>query len=310
MTEESEIIIINEAEQGERLDKILAQRYQKQSRTYFQYLIEEHLVLLNGEPVKKRVKPSAGDEVEVEFALSPEINLNPEPIPLNILYEDDYLLAVNKPAGMVVHPAPGNWSGTFVNALLYHCKNLSLENESLRPGIVHRLDKDTSGVLLAAKTTLIQQKLVEIFSERKIYKEYLAICLGNPGECEINAPIGRHPIHRKLMAIVPDGRQALSYVKSLSSNSKFSIVKVVIATGRTHQIRVHLKSHGSPVLGDSLYGSAQTNQINKVDRQLLHALKLRFTHPITHQVIEVVAPPPKDMERWLKKIDPKWEKLL
>jgi 23S rRNA pseudouridine1911/1915/1917 synthase len=300
--DESEILIVTEEEAGERLDKILSKRFSEiHSRTYFQYLISEHLVLLNGEPVKKRMKPQVGDEIEVEFTLTPEINFSPESIPLDIIYEDEELLVINKPAGMVVHPAPGHWSGTFVNALLYHCHQLP-SSETLRPGIVHRLDKDTTGLLVAAKTTETQQKLIEQFASRKVYKEYLAICIGNPGEGEINAPIGRHPVHRKKMAIVPNGRKAISFCQTLAWNGKLSAVKVVIATGRTHQIRVHMKHRGTPVLGDELYGNSQNNQTYGVSRQLLHAVILRFEHPKNGKLMEFKAPPSEDMKKHLEKI--------
>lgn len=305
--EENDLIVISEQEAGERLDKVLAQRFKERySRAYFQYLIEKHLVLLNGTPVKKRIKPEVGDEVEIEFALTPEISLEPENIPLDILYEDEMLLAVNKPVGMVIHPAPGHWSGTFVNALLFHCQQLKNLNESLRPGIVHRLDKETSGVLIAAKTTIMQQKLVELFASRQIYKEYLAICIGNPGEGEINAPIGRHPVHRKQMAVIPTGKTAISFYQTLATNGKLSIVKVIIATGRTHQIRVHLKLRGTPVLGDSIYGNNQINKQYGVSHQLLHAAVVRFVHPVTGVELEFRARPSEEMQKNLSKIDPQW----
>lgn len=304
--EESDPLIVTEDEEGERLDKLLARRFKEvYSRTYFQYLIDEHLVLLNGLPVKKRIKPQAGDEIEVQFAAIPEIALTPEAIPLSILYEDDYLLAINKPAGMVVHPAPGNWSGTFVNALLHHCGQWGGDPSSLRPGIVHRLDKETSGVLVAAKTLDMQQKLTELFASRQVYKEYLAICIGHPQDGEIRAPIGRHPIHRKQMAIVPTGREAISVCKTLGYNDKLSLVQVVIATGRTHQIRVHLKYKGTPVLGDSLYGNPSLNQYYSAQRQMLHAVVMRFCHPVTKQMMELKAPLPQDMLRFVRKIHPK-----
>lgn len=305
--EESDVIVITEEEAGERLDKILAARFKEvQSRTYFQYLIDNHLVLLNGQPVKKRIKPKAGDEVEVEFVATPEAKLIPESIPLDILYEDEGLIVVNKPTGMVVHPAPGNWSGTFVNALLSHCQILPLAEETLRPGIVHRLDKETSGVLVAAKTIGMQQRLVELFSSRQVYKEYLAICVGNPGEGKIEEPIGRHPIHRKQMAIVPHGRPALSFYKALGWNEKLSIVRVVIATGRTHQIRVHLKHRGTPVLGDPIYGHVQANKYYQTTHQFLHAYRLAFKHPATGERMEFEAPIPEGMANYLNQIDPQW----
>lgn len=303
MEEEIDSIIITEDEAGERLDKILAQRFDTiKSRTYFQMLIEEQKVLLNNCAVKKRIKPQTGDEVQIHFILTPEIGLSPEPIPLDILYEDDDILVINKPAGMVVHPGTGNWTGTFVNALLYHCKHLceGLSSSNLRPGIVHRLDKDTSGLLIAAKTTLAQQRLISMFANRQIHKEYLAICIGNPGDIEINAPIGRHPVNRKLMAVLPEGRPALSFCKTLAYDNKFSIVRIILATGRTHQIRVHLKHIGTPVLGDASYGSVQMNAKQAVTRQMLHAQRLRFNHPINDKLVELEAPVPLDMAKWMR----------
>lgn len=303
--EETDLLIVTEEEAGERLDKLLSQRFKEHySRTYFQYLIDEHLVLLNGIPVKKRIKPQIGDEIEVQFAAAPEIKLVPEEIPLSIIYEDEYLLAINKPAGMVVHPAPGNWSKTFVNALLYHCGHLEGEQASLRPGIVHRLDKETSGVLVAAKTLEMQQKLITLFASRQVYKEYIAICIGKAKEGEIAAPIGRHPIHRKQMAVVPNGKQAISFCKLLGWNEKLSLVQVIIATGRTHQIRVHLKYMGTPVLGDNLYGNSSLNHYYGAQRQLLHAAKVKFNHPLTGQELELTAPLPADMLRFIRKFLP------
>lgn len=304
MEEETDLLVVTAEEADQRLDRILANRFKEvYSRSYFQYLIDEQLVLLNGFPVKKRIKPLVGDEIEVQFVATPEIQLTPENIPLSIVYEDDYLIVVNKPAGMVVHPAPGNWTGTFVNALLYHCDSLPIsEAASLRPGIVHRLDKETSGLLVASKTIEMQQKLTNLFASRQIYKEYLAICIGKPSDGEINAPIGRHPIHRKQMAIVPTGKQAISYCKTIGWNEKLSLVQMIIATGRTHQIRVHLKYKGTPVLGDSLYGNSSINHFYKTNRQLLHAAKIKFQHPMTGNQLELTAAPPEDMQCYIKKI--------
>lgn len=303
-------LVITAAEAGERLDKILASRYKEvRSRSYFQHLIEEHSVLLNGSPVKKRIKPAEGDEVEICFALTPELDLAPENIPLDIVYEDDDILVVNKPAGLVVHPAPGHWSGTFVNALLYHCQHLDIgDPSSLRPGIVHRLDKETSGLLLAAKNALAQQRLIEMFAQRSIHKEYLAICIGNPGNGDITAPIGRHPVHRKKMSVQTEGgRHARSLCTTLSADGQLSLVRIVLETGRTHQIRVHMLHKGAPVLGDSLYGSPSTNRKYGVDRQLLHAHLLRFKHPITGDLIELKAPIPDDFKVFVKKLYPTGE---
>jgi len=302
-TDDSDILVVTEEEAGERLDKVLACRFKEvYSRTYFQYLIEEQLVLLNGEPVRKRIRPQVGDEIEVQFAALPEIKLIPEQIPLTIIYEDEDLLVVNKQAGLVVHPGPGNWTGTFVNGLLYHCGRLPDQYNTLRPGIVHRLDKETSGVLVAAKTLEMQQKLTQLFSSRQVYKEYLAICIGRPPDGEISAPIGRHPIHRKQMAVVPNGKQAVSRIKTLGWNEKLSVVKVVIATGRTHQIRVHLKYKGTPVLGDVLYGNISLNEYYQVGRQLLHASRLAFQH--RGKELQLYASPPDDMLRFVERVMP------
>ena len=202
---------------------------------------------------------------------------------------------------MVVHPAAGNWSGTFVNALLYHCQNLE-KGGTLRPGIVHRLDKDTSGVLVAAKTNWMQQRMVELFASRQVYKEYLAICIGNPGTGEIETPIGRHPVHRKQMAVTTSGKRAHTLYRTLSWNGKLSVVQVIITTGRTHQIRVHLKHRGTPVLGDPLYGNSQANKLAKVTYQLLHASTLRFKHPVTGHDLTLTAPPPPEMALFIEKI--------
>lgn len=294
-----------------RLDQLLAHHFQEQSRTYFQYLIEEGFVLLNGGSVKKRVKPQLGDEIEVHFALTPEISLAPEPIPLDVLYEDEWLIAVNKPAGMVVHPAPGHWSGTFVNALLHHCQNKSLGGAPLRPGIVHRLDKETSGILIAAKDESTHQKLVALFAGRSIHKEYLAICIGNPGKKLIQAPIGRHPVLRKCMAVVSEGgKEAMTSCHPLAFDGKLSLVRIHLLTGRTHQIRVHLKHNGTPILGDPLYGNAQWNQKWDLERQMLHAALISFVHPITNKKLEISAPIPEDMRRVIDKHFPRSEEPL
>lgn len=292
-----ETIIIQDTEAGERLDKILAERFKNvYSRTYFQYLIESNLVLLNGQPVKKRIKPENGDEVEINFALTPEVDLRPEPIPLNIVFEDESIILINKPPGLVVHPAPGNWTGTLVNGLVFHCKELN-DGSSLRPGIVHRLDKDTSGLLLAAKTTQVQAKLIEMFANREIDKEYLAICIGNPGKKEIHAPIGRHPIHRQKMAVLEAGKHASTVCDTIKTNGQISLVHVQLLTGRTHQIRVHMKHVGTPVLGDETYGNTQVNSRYGVGRQMLHASGLKFKHPMTGQIMEFKAPMPEDMQK-------------
>jgi 23S rRNA pseudouridine1911/1915/1917 synthase len=298
----SDTIFVSLEEEGERIDKLLASRFPSYSRTYFQHLIDIGCVLLNGELIKKRICPNEGDEIEVCFQALPGPSLLPEKIPLNILYEDDHILAINKPFGMVVHPAPGHWSGTFVNALLAHCEHLAPSQDPLRPGIVHRLDKDTTGVLLAAKTLVAQQKLIQDFSGRKMEKTYLAICVGRPMNGVINAPIGRHPTHRKEMAILADGREAISEVQTIAFNDQVSLVLIRPKTGRTHQIRVHLKHIGCPILGDPIYGSHKANQTHDPQRILLHAYRLSFSHPITKSPLCFTAPIPEDFKPWMQKI--------
>ncbi len=300
---EEETLIVANHEVGERLDKLLANRFApRYSRAYFQYLIDTQLILLNGQPVKKRIKPNLHDEIEIQFAALPQIELIPQDIPLSILYEDDDLLVVDKQAGLVVHPAPGHWSGTFVNALIHHCSGLKNNTNDIRPGIVHRLDKDTSGVLIAAKTALMQQKLVNLFATRQVYKEYLAVCVGRPLDGQICAPIGRHPVHRTQMAVVENGREAISDCKVLHYDNQLSLVKIVILTGRTHQIRVHLKHKGAPVLGDQLYGYQQANNNFKAQRPLLLSASIRLHHPFTNQLLEFKAQPPADMLPYIKQL--------
>jgi 23S rRNA pseudouridine1911/1915/1917 synthase len=286
-----------------RLDKLLSLHFPEHSRTYFQYLIEQGCVLVNGALLKKRETPREGDEIEVCFLLTPEISVEPQNIPLDVLFEDAYLIAVNKPADMVVHPAPGHPKNTFVNALLFHCRNLPAM-DPLRPGIVHRLDKDTSGILLAAKTAQMHAKLVELFSERRILKEYLAICVGTPKEGLIDAPLRRHPIRRKEMTVCFEaGKEAKSICKVLGKNEQLSFVEIQLLTGRTHQIRVHLKHRGTPVLGDPIYGSISANKRFNAPRQLLHAHRLSFVHPMTKNQIHLNAPIAKDLLQFIEIIN-------
>lgn len=252
--------------------------------------------------MKKRELPKAGDEIEIEFSLTKESHFEPEPLPLSIIYEDEWLLAINKPVGLVVHPAPGHWSGTFANALLYHCKELQRE-PSIRPGIVHRLDKETSGVLLGAKTEGMQRKLVELFQRREIHKEYLAITLGNPGKGEFLGKIGRHPKKRQQMALVLDkGKEAITHYETLRFDGALAVVALFPKTGRTHQLRVQLSAHKTPILGDPIYGSDSLNRKYKVERTLLHAHAIAFVHPMTGQSLEIKAPLADDIRQWVEKI--------
>ncbi len=297
---EQETLLISEEDAGERLDKWLKTKFPEFSRTYFQFLIEEGAVLVNSEIVKKRTPLCLGDEVEVCFLLTQESALLPEPLPLDILFEDEHILVVNKPIGMVVHPSPGHPNGTFVNALLHHCQTLPVSPGDLRPGIVHRLDKDTSGVLVAAKHALAHRKLVELFHSRSIKKTYLAICIGNPGEDTIDEPIGRHPTHRKEMAIhYEQGKPAITLCRPLSRcQEHLTLVELRPLTGRTHQLRVHMKHKRTPILGDPVYGMPTMNKKYGISTQLLHALSLEFDHPITGESLYLKAPLPEIIQRF------------
>lgn len=298
-----ETIIIEKDETSFRLDQILTERFRGHySRTYFQNLIDQKLVLLNGEPVKKGIKPKEGDEIEIEFLYEAELDLKPEAIPLEILYEDNDLIAINKKVGMVVHPAPGNWSGTFVNALVYHCQALLQQVDRLRPGIVHRLDKDTSGVLIAAKHPEAQRRLIEAFAARQVQKNYLAIVIGNPGQKVVEAPIGRSPQNRQKMAAVSSGKAAYSTIETIKSGKMLSLVRIEPKTGRTHQIRVHLNFIGTPVLGDNLYGNIQLNKRLQIEQHLLHAESLKLQHPMTAKPLIITAPLPELFQNFLSKI--------
>ncbi len=273
-----------------RLDKLLTQRFPSHSRSYFQYLIDSEAVLINGFVPKKKDKIRVGDIVTVTLQSLPDPNVLPENIPLDILFEDDYIIAINKPRGMCVHPGAGNPSHTLVNALLYHTKSLPEASSPLRPGIVHRLDKETSGVIIAAKTERAHALLVDLFKFRKIEKQYIAICENTPKEGTVSLPIGRHPVHRKEMAIREDGKEAITEVFVLDKTGKYSLVLLKPKTGRTHQIRVHLKALKSPIVGDKVYGNARKN----APFMLLHAYKLKFIHPILGTSIELTAPIPKE----------------
>jgi 23S rRNA pseudouridine1911/1915/1917 synthase len=297
--EDTNIFIASEEDEKTRIDKFLAKKFTLKSRSYFQYLIENECVHVNNKKIKKRALLKKGDEIEIFFLATPEISLTPENIPLDILYEDDYIIVINKPKDMVVHPAPGNYSHTFVNALLYHCKNLD-NSDSIRPGIVHRLDKNTTGVLIAAKTSLSHQRLIEIFQKREIKKTYLALCIGKPEEGIINMPIKRHPIKRKEMTVSEDGKEAISEITILQHKNNISLVSINILTGRTHQIRVHLKHLNCPILGDDTYGSKHINEKYKIFSQQLHAHEISFIHPINKILLNIKAPLPCSMQKTIQ----------
>lgn len=290
-----ETLFVDKEDSGQRLDLYLKQKL-PYSRTYFQKLIEQHLVLVNGQIIKKRVLVEEGDEIEIEFALTEELSIEPEDLNLPILYEDHDLLAINKPANCVVHPACGHPRHTVVNFLAHH---LSLKKqESVRPGIVHRLDKDTTGILLCAKTLQSHEKLVELFSSRKIEKQYLAVCYQKPTQNELTTFISRHPKNRQKMAVSDKGKLAETRIELLNSMPPLFPVRLFPKTGRTHQLRVHLSYIQAPILGDSLYGNLQANDKFHAKRQLLHAYSLTFFHPFTQKVLTLQAPIPEDMQKY------------
>ncbi|AEM78910.1 RluA family pseudouridine synthase [Thermoanaerobacter wiegelii] len=294
------IVLQGEKEdEGKRIDVFLAAELDY-TRSYIKKLIVDELVFVNGKTVKPSYKVKENDEVVVNIPEAEKIDVLPENIPLDILYEDDDIIVINKPQGMVVHPAPGNYSGTLVNALLYHCKNLSGINGILRPGIVHRLDKDTSGVMVVAKNDKAHISLSNQIKERSVFKKYVAIVEGviKHEEGKIEALIGRHPVDRKKMAVIEDGRYALTLYKVLERFKENTLVEAVIKTGRTHQIRVHMAYIGHPVVGDPVYGFKK--QKFKLEGQALHSHVLGFMHPTKGVYMEFEAPLPEYFVRLIE----------
>jgi 23S rRNA pseudouridine1911/1915/1917 synthase len=280
----------------ERLDRFLANRLRHLSRSRIQSLIESRHILVNGIACRASQTVRLGDRISVVEPEPEPIDLLSEEIPLQILFEDEHLVVVNKPAGMVVHPGAGVQKGTLVNALLHHVQNLSGIGGQLRPGVVHRLDKETSGCLVVAKHDVAHLRLSRQFAGRKVRKFYLAFCSGKFTRLsgEINAPIGRHPVHRQKMAIVERGRSARTHFEVILQESDRALVLCQIFTGRTHQIRVHMQSNGHPVLGDKIYGKPNA----QYPRQLLHAWRLGFFHPENENWLEFEAAIPDDFREF------------
>lgn len=289
-----------------RIDRAVADAFPDFSRSRIQKMAENGCISVNGKTVSKSFKPKADDEVIVYVEPAEDDTAQPENIPLDIRYEDDCLLVVNKPKGMVVHPAPGNRSSTLVNALLYHCKgSLSGINGVLRPGIVHRIDKDTSGLLLVAKNDFAHVSLAQQIKEHSLTREYAAVVHGRLKEPEgtVNAPIGRNPNDRKKMAVVNvNSKPAVTHFYVVEEFPQFTYVRLRLETGRTHQIRVHMAYIGHPVAGDAVYGS-QKNCISSLNGQCLHARLLGFTHPVTGERIEISSELPPYFEDFLRRID-------
>lgn len=298
-------LTVAEEMSGKRLDSVLAGMMPEYSRSFIQKLFENGSITVGGDPCsEKKRKAAAGDIVEITIPQPERLEVEAEDIPLDIVYEDDELLVVDKPAGMVVHPAPGNHSGTLVNALMYHCGDaISSINGVIRPGIVHRIDKDTSGLLMVAKTDRAHNALSAQLAEHSITRRYKAIVYSNIKEDEgtVDKPIGRDPGNRLRNAVVyTNSKNAVTHYRVLERFGGFTLVEAVLETGRTHQIRVHMAYIRHPLLGDMLYGPAKNRYGAK--RQMLHAGVLGFVHPVTGEYMEFNSPLPQDFEDVLAKL--------
>ena len=295
--------VVNDSD--ERLDMFLSRSDPDLSRSQVQRLMEEGYVLLNGSAPKPSRKLRAGDRISLVLPPPRPVELAAEAIPLNIVYQDEELLVVDKPVGLTVHPGPGHPSHTMVNALLALCPDLKGIGGELRPGIIHRLDKDTSGLVVVAKSTGAHRRISKQMKERAVHKVYLALISGRvkPEEGAIDGPVGRDPRNRKRMAVVPGGRDALTRYKALRyfahKSDVYTLVEVSPETGRTHQIRVHFSSVGHPLLGDSLYGRRSP----LLGRQFLHAHRLGFRHPSTERYIEFTSPLPAELRSVIEVLD-------
>lgn len=285
-----------------RLDKVLPTIFTDFSRSQMQSWIEEGRVLVNGKPVKAKYKVKPNDHIQMTPKEPEVLDVQPEDIPLEIVYEDEDVVVINKPQGMVVHPAPGHASGTLVNALMYHIDHLSGINDVIRPGIVHRIDKDTSGLLMVAKNDVAHESLAKQLSEKTSTRRYLALVHGNipHDKGTIDLPLGRHPKDRKKQAVVENGRQAVTHFKVLERFGDYTLIECQLETGRTHQIRVHLAHIGHPLAGDPVYGPRKTLKGNG---QFLHAQTLGFEHPRTKEWLEFSVEPPEIFQSTLERLE-------
>ncbi|MDO5293074.1 MAG: RluA family pseudouridine synthase [bacterium] len=298
---------VTKEEDNNRIDKYLSIKQSELTRSYLQKLIKDGLVSVNGKVVKANYKVAENDEIELTIPELKELDVLPEDIPMDIIYEDSDVILINKAKGVVVHPAAGHYSGTLVNGLLYHCKDeLSGINGVMRPGIVHRIDMDTTGVIVICKNDKAHNLVAEQLKEHSITRKYVAIVHGNFKDSEgtIEGPIGRHPVDRKKMAINhKNGKHAVTHFKVLENlKNNFTLVECQLETGRTHQIRVHMASIGHPLLGDHVYGPSKSPF--KLQGQTLHAKTLGFIHPTTGEYMEFEAPLPDYFEDLLRKLRP------
>ena len=308
-------IDVEPTDAGMRLDAYIASQFTELSRSHAANLIQGHLITVRGEFKKPGYRVKAGDRVDGQIPPPQPIDLQPEPIHLDILFEDSHLIVINKQPGLVVHPAPGHASGTLVNGLLHHCPEMGGIGGELRPGIVHRLDKDTSGVLVVAKNSISQANLAEQFALRTIGKTYMALVYGNPSANQgvITLPIGRHPVDRKRMSTSGRGkvRSAETRWNVRERFSGLSCLGLELKTGRTHQARVHCLALGHPLVGDPVYGSRKVDRnlprdsaalVRQIERQMLHAWRLELNHPLTDKRMMFEAPPAEDMARLLEEL--------
>ena len=298
------IILTTETGRGKRLDAFLAERVEGVSRAAAAKLIESGAVLLDGKNVSKSCKLAGTETVELTLPEPEPIDAVPQDIPLDVVYEDADVIVVNKPAGLVVHPAPGHPDGTLVNALLYHCgDSLSGVGGALRPGIVHRIDRDTSGLIIAAKNDAAHQGLAAQLKDHTLARTYECVVVGNLREDSgtVDAPIARDPRERKRMAVVPGGRNAVTHWEVIARYPGYTHVRCRLETGRTHQIRVHMAYIGHPILGDTVYGAKKP--VPGLTGQCLHAVELRFLHPRTGEAVELSCPLPEEFTNLLNKLN-------
>lgn len=300
-----EIKVINvETNKGERLDYFVALKCDDLSRSYVQKLIKDELILVNGKPAKSSYKVQDGDSIQVSIPEPKKIEARAEDIPIDIIYEDDDIAIVNKPQDMVVHPAYGNLKGTLVNSLLFNISNLSSINGLIRPGIVHRLDKDTSGLLVVAKNDISHRSLSASFKNRDIKRVYRALVHGRVkfDSGTIDAPIGRHPVHRKKMAVTErNSKAAVTHYTVINRYKDFTLLELSLESGRTHQIRVHMSYIHNPVVGDPVY-SSNKNKFG-LEKQMLHAYKIGFNHPKTGEYLEFVQDVPEYFKEILNRLE-------
>lgn len=293
----------SEESKNQRLDAFLASSLDGLTRSQATRLIESGEVAVNGRAVSKSYKLAGGEDIAVTLPEPEPVEAVPQDIPLDVVYEDADVIVVNKPSGMVVHPAPGHPDGTLVNALLYHCAGtLSGVGGTLRPGIVHRIDRDTSGLIIAAKNDAAHQYLSAQLADHTLARTYECIVVGKLREDRgtVDAPIARHPTDRKRMAVVAGGREAVTHWEVIARYPGYTHVRCRLETGRTHQIRVHMAYIGHPILGDTVYGAKK--EVPGLTGQCLHAVGLRFLHPRTHEVVELFCPLPEEFTRMLQKI--------